>query len=89
MAENRPVRVLAERHGGASAEVKARVKREHAFRKALRAALADGPKTVAQIAEAAAMDEREALWFLMACRKYGEVVEGELQGDAYTYVLKT
>jgi hypothetical protein len=80
---------LADRHGGASAELKARVKREHAFKKTLRAALADGPKTVAEIAKAAEMDEREALWFLMACKKYGDVVEGEPQGDSYTYVLKT
>jgi hypothetical protein len=89
MAESRPVRVLAERHGGASAEVKARVKGEHAFKKALRAALADGPKTVAEIAKATGMHEREALWFLMASKKYGDAVEGELRDDAYTYVLKT
>jgi hypothetical protein len=89
MADRKPVRILADRHGGASAEVKAQLKRERAFRKALRVALAEGAKTVAEIAEATEMDERQALWFLMAFKKYGEVVEGEQQGDAYAYKLKT
>lgn len=87
MADEKPVRVLAERHGGVSARLKDEVKRQRAARKGIRQALAGGPLTVAQIAEAAGLPRHEALWHVMALKKYGEVVEAEEQEDCYAYAL--
>ena len=88
MADPKPVRILAQRCGGISDTLKHQMQRHRAQMKALRAALADGPKTVADIAEALGVDPREALWVLMALRKYGDVVTADQQGDRYLYTLK-
>ncbi len=88
MGDPKTVRILAERLGGASDETRERLKRQRVQEKALRAALADGPRTVVEIAAAIHVDPREALWLVMALKKYGEIVEGEQRGDAYAYALK-
>ncbi|MBN1335468.1 MAG: hypothetical protein JXB39_05860 [Deltaproteobacteria bacterium] len=88
MTDPKPIRVLAERMGGASTELKERLKRQRIREKALRTALEDGPKTVAELAAVLQEDPREALWLVMALKKYGDIVEGEQQGDVYTYALK-
>lgn len=85
MAGKKPIQVLAERHGGASPGLRERVRQQRAARKRVLGALVDGPRTVAQIAEAAALPTHEALWYLMALRKYGYVAEAEEQDDCYTY----
>jgi len=87
MADRKPIQVLAERHGGASPELKERLKQQRAARKRILGALADGPLTVAQVADASALPKHEALWYLMALKKYGEVVEAQEQDDCYTYDL--
>jgi DNA-binding IclR family transcriptional regulator len=87
MADMKPVQVLAERHGGLSLEVKERLKRQRAARKAIRKALAEGPRTVAQVADATGLPRDEVLWYLMALKKYREVVEAEEQDDCYAYAL--
>jgi predicted ArsR family transcriptional regulator len=85
MADMKPVQVLAERHGGASPELKERLKQQRAAHKEILRALRDGPRTVAQVADATALPKHEVLWHLMALKKYGEVVEAEEQEDCYTY----
>jgi hypothetical protein len=89
MSERNPVKILAERHGGIAPELRERFKRQRKQEKAIRAALAEGPKTVAELAEATEMNREETLWLLMALKKYGEVVEGEQRDDCYAYELKT
>ncbi|MBN2384773.1 hypothetical protein JXQ70_18000 [bacterium] len=82
------VHKMAERFGGASAKLKERLKHQQTQMKAIRKALADGPKTVVELAEIMKIHSNEALWLLMALKKYGKVVEHEQQGEAYTYALK-
>lgn len=89
MPKPNPVRILADRCGGASTELKERLKQQRKQEKAMRATLAGGAKSVAEIAEVMQMDTRDVLWLLMALKKYGEVVEAEQQGNVYTYMLKT
>jgi biotin operon repressor len=72
------------RGGKASAELLERVRVRNHVKAAVRRALADGPATPPQVAEATGISAREAFWTLMALRRYGVVIEdGELDG----YVL--
>lgn len=69
------------RGGTASAELIERVRVRNHVKAAVRRALADGPATPPQVAEAAGVSQREAFWTLMALRRYGAVVEeGEVNG---------
>jgi hypothetical protein len=54
---------------------------------AIRRALADGPMTPPQVAALADVSPREALWMLIALRKYGAVVEDGQDGDYPRYAL--
>ena len=87
MADTKPVKVLEERHGGISPEVRERLRQQRADRKSIVKALAEGPQTVAQVADATGLPKHEVLWYLMALKKYGEVVEAEEQLDCYSYGL--
>ncbi len=69
------------RGGTASAELIERVRVRNHVKAAVRRALADGPATPPQVAEAAGVSPREAFWTLMALRRYGAVIEeGEVDG---------
>jgi hypothetical protein len=45
--------------------------------------------TIPEIAEKTAMPTSEVLWFVMALKKYGQVVEGPKEADYYKYQLTT
>lgn len=51
------------------------IRDEHLRRRAILAALADGPLTVPRIAEAIGAPEREAVFWVMGLRKYGWLAE--------------
>jgi DNA-binding IclR family transcriptional regulator len=53
----------------------------------VRRALADGPLTAPQVAEAVEVSAREAFWMLTALRKYGVVVEDGQDGDYVRFAL--
>jgi len=57
------------------------------IREELTGALMDGPKIVPEVAEATGMPSHEVFWWLMAMKKYGQVVEGEQRGDYFEYTL--
>ena len=76
-----------ERHGQASAELLERVRTANHTKAAIRRALADGPMTPPQVAEVAEISSREALWVLIAMRKYGVVAEDGQEGDYVRYAL--
>jgi len=84
----RPMEILRERQGGISKELKEYFNNQQRVRKALKAALQAGPKTVPQIASESGIASEEVLWHLMAMRRYGDVMDGPEQ-DAYVlYQLK-
>ncbi len=65
----------------------ARVKVQKKALKAIKAQLEKGPGTVPEVAAAAAMPTDEVLWYLAALKKYGEIVEGEKDGEYFRYAL--
>jgi hypothetical protein len=86
--EKRPIDVMRERHGGMSAEMKEYYKEQTRIKKLLSESLSKGPKTVPQLARECDLEPNVAMWNLMAMRRYGKVVEEELQGEYYAYRLK-
>jgi hypothetical protein len=76
-----------QRHGQASAELLERVRDQNHLKASVRRALAGGALTPPQLAEAAGIPAREALWMLIALRKYGVVVEDGQDGDYVRYTL--
>lgn len=62
-------------------------KTRNAVRRKVKKALANGPKTVPELAAAAGIGTDEALWHLTAMKKYGAVVEGELEESYPRYRL--
>ena len=87
-ASTRPINVLRERHGGMTAELKEFYKEQLRVKKLLRDLLAQGPKTIPDLAAITGLQSSVCVWHLMAMRKYGAVIEGPLAGDYCTYRLK-
>ena len=68
-----------------SDELKAYQKELRKLRKKLGAVLAEGPKTVPEIAKACEIDTKSALWHVMAMKRFGTVEEKGTKGDYYLY----
>jgi hypothetical protein len=75
------LQVLKERRGPLPKELLDRVRAQNAAKTAIRKALAGGPLTPPEVAEAAGISPRDAIWLLTAMRKYGQVVEDGQDGD--------
>ncbi len=84
----RPIEILRERRGGMSKELKEYFNAQQRVKKAIRAALAAGPKSVPQIAAESGTAAGEILWHVMAMRRYGEVSDGPEQDGYVLYRLK-
>lgn len=67
--------------------VRKRMKETRAFRKKLSESLAEGPKTVPELAGATGIPSHNVLWHLTSMKKYGKVAEGDQSGDYFQYVL--
>jgi hypothetical protein len=76
-----------ERHGQAPAELLERVREQNHRKAAVKRALVAGPLTVPELASAVEISAQEALWMLIALRKYGVVVEDGQDGDYVRYAL--
>ena len=55
--------------------------------KQVQEALAKGPATPPEVAEAAGLDSAKALWILMALKKFGQVAEEKKAGAYFKYEL--
>ena len=67
--------------------VRERVKETRSFRKKLSSALAEGAKTVPELAQVTGIPSQDVLWHLTSMKKYGKVAEGDQSGDYFQYVL--
>ncbi len=85
----RPLEVLRTRHGGMSKQLKEYFTERQRVKKAIAAALADGPRSVPDIARACAIPSPRAMWHVMAMRRYGDLVEAGERDDYVLYALKT
>ena len=57
------------------------------IRQKIRAALKKVPMTVPELHAATGLPANEILWYLMAWKKYGHIVEREACEDYYRYAL--
>jgi len=78
---------LREERGAAVDAAVERNKLRQAVRKQVRGALAAGPATVPALAAATGLATSDVLWHVAAMRKYGDLVEAEMDGDYCTYSL--
>jgi len=78
---------LKERRGPVSAELLESVRQNNAAKAAIKRALAGGPLTVPEIAEASGLSNRTILWTVTAMRKYGSVVEDSTDGSYVRYAI--
>jgi len=54
---------------------------------AVKRQLAEGGKTVPELAEAAELSSADAMWYVATLKKYGVVAEGEKDGSYFRYEL--
>jgi len=83
----RPIEELRERRGGISPELKAYFTEQQRIFKAVRAALAKGPRTIPQLASDCNLPAPVVVWHVMAMRRYGEVLDGPEQDRQLLYTL--
>ena len=88
MAEQKkPVDILRERRGPVPPELRERVRQHRAIKKALADALQEGPQTVPELSEITGSPTHEVFWHLISMRKYGQITEGDQEGDYFRYAL--
>jgi len=85
--ERKPVEIIRAKRGPVPPELTARLREYNKIKAAIRKALADGPKTPPQIAEAAGLPVAQVFWPLMSLRKYGKVHEAGQEGSYRLYAL--
>ncbi|MFO7749714.1 MAG: hypothetical protein R6V54_06435 [Desulfobacteraceae bacterium] len=86
-AKKEALKALRKKRGSLVAAASARVKAQKKAVKSIREALNDSNATIPEIAEAAGLPTDATLWYVMALKKYGEVLEKEKSGDYFTYGL--
>ena len=85
--QKKPIDILRERRGPVPPELRERVKQHRTIKKAISDALRESPKTVPELAETTGFPTHEVLWHLTSMRKYGQVTEGDQEGDYFRYAL--
>ena len=63
------------------------IKDQNRIIKSIKALITSEGKTVPEIASASQISTSRALWYIMALKKYGLVVEGAKDGDYFKYQL--
>ncbi len=78
---------LRQERKGIIATAGARVKQQKQALQAIKAELRQGDKTVPEIAAATGLPAAKVLWYVASLKKYGEVLEGPMEGSYYRYRL--
>jgi predicted transcriptional regulator len=63
------------------------IKEQNRVIKSITALITTEGKTVPELARATQVSTSQALWYIMALKKYGLVVEGEKEGSYFKYQL--
>ena len=82
------VKAFRERMGGLTEEKKAHSREQHKIQKSITDALKDGPKTVPEISQIAGMPSDQVLWYVMALKRYGRLVEAGQAGNYFRYGMR-
>ena len=88
MKEKKPIQVLRERRGGVPKDLLAKNREQKRLVKRLKEALGGGPATVPDLAAETGIGTGKVLWYVMAMKKFGEVIEGEERDGYFEYALK-
>jgi len=86
-ARTERLKQLREQHQAGVTATQALLKEQQAIRKELRQVMQEGPRTVPEIAAATGLPAHEALWHVIAMKKYGLVTETGLDDGYYRYRL--
>ena len=86
--QKKPIQLLRERHGGVSEELKMKTRTQTSIIKKIKESIENASKTVPEIEQITNIPSHEVLWYLMAMKKYGIVIEGDEQEGYYQYTLK-
>jgi predicted transcriptional regulator len=78
---------LREQHQPTVERTQALLKEQQAIRKQIRQAMAGGPKTLPEVAQASGLPTDQLLWHITAMKKYDLVVEIGKFGENYQYQL--
>lgn len=82
------LRVFRERMGGLTEAKKSYLKSDRETRKAVREALRFGSKTIPELTQQLNLPGENVTWYVMALKRYGEIVEAGRVGDYFRYALK-
>jgi predicted Rossmann fold nucleotide-binding protein DprA/Smf involved in DNA uptake len=82
------LKTLKETKGPVSKKLRDYVAEQNKARKAILAALKEGPKTVPELASAAGLPMENTLWLVTALRKYGKVEDIPGRETYPKYALK-
>jgi len=83
----RPIDILKESVGGVSKDLLDRYKEQNRIMKMIRGALSSGPRTVPELSTELGITTNTVFWYLMAMRKYGEVIDEGEKGSYVVYAL--
>jgi predicted transcriptional regulator len=86
-ARTQMLKELREKYQTSVDETRELLKNQQNVRREIQKAIANEPKTIPQTAEETGFPATDVLWHLMAMKKYGLVVESDMQGEYYTYQL--
>ena len=86
--QKKPIQILRERYGGVSEKLKKKTRIQSGILKNIKESIKNASKTVPEIAQITNIPSHEVLWYLMALKKYGMVIEGDERDGYYEYTLK-
>lgn len=78
---------LREEHADTVSQTQEKLKTQQAIRKQIRQALAKGPMTVPEVAQATDLPTDTVLWHVTAMKKYDLIDEVGMSGEYYQYQL--
>ena len=85
--ETKTAPIARQRRGGVPKQLMELSREQARIHKKIREVLKGGPMTVPELHAATGLPTDEILWYLMAWKKYGRILEGEQSEDYYKYAL--
>ena len=85
--DTKTAQIARQRRGGVPKELLELSRQQARIDKKIREVLKGGPMTVPELHAATGLPTDEILWYLMAWKKYGRIVEDEQCEDYFRYAL--
>lgn len=87
MTDQEALKKLRQERKGFIDQAKNLIKEQSSIFKKIKEELKGDGKTVPEIASVTGLSSSQVLWFVMALKKYGQVIEGLKDGDYFKYQL--